>query len=148
MRYVLCLVLLLSVSGEAVGCDDKLPSQLMMKQKDLEQQLKDLPKPKGARLRIEPTPQVNTGEKIGEWDKAQRMIVCGHLPDIMDVMIEQDALPVFAGRTLQGEHVQLFQNLDTGVWFFIAAGPAEGEGCSLGGGTESLALVTEYNLHL
>ena len=148
MRYVLCLVLLLSVSGEAVGCDDKHPSGLMMQQKDLEQQVKDLPKPKGARLRIEPTPQVNTGEKIGEWDKAQRMIVCGHLPDIMDVMIEQDALPVFAGRTLQGEHVQLFQNLDTGVWFFIAAGPAEGEGCSLGGGTESLAIVTEYNLHL
>lgn len=148
MRYILCLVLLLSVSGEAVGCDDKLPSQLMMKQKDLEQQLKDLPKPKGARLRIEPTPQVNTGEKIGEWDKAHRQIVCGKLPDIMDVMVEQQAVPLFAGTTLQGEHVQLFHNLDTGVWFFIAAGPEDGKGCSLGGGIESLAIVTEYNLYL
>ena len=141
MRYILCLVLLFMVSGEALGCDDKLLEKFIMKQKDLEQQLRELPVPKGARLRIEPTPQSKTGKKIGKWDEAKRLIVCGQLPEIMDVMKIQGAWPVFGGETMQGEHVQLFRNPDSGLWFFIAAGPVDGEGCSLGGGWQSIWAV-------
>ena len=141
MQYILCLVLLFTFTSVSLACDK--PEYMMPTQSDLERQMRELEADKTS-LRIEPVPK----EKVGEWDKAHRQIVCGELIDIMSVMTDQEAQAVFAGTTLQGEHVQLFQNQETGVWFFISAGPADGRGCSLGGGTESVTIVTEYKLHL
>jgi len=141
MRYILCLVLLFTFTSVSLACDN--PERMMRTQSDLEREMRELEAEKTS-LRIEPVPK----EKIGEWDKAHRQIVCGELTDIMGVMSDEEARAVFAGTTLQGEHVQLFRNPDTGLWFFIAAGPKDGEGCSLGGGTESVTIVTEYSLHL
>ena len=100
-----------------------------------------------ASLQIVPTPQIKTGKKIGKWDEAKRIIVCGKLPEIMGVMKTQGAAPVFGGQTMQGEYVQLFRNANTGLWFFIAAGPKDGEGCSLGGGWQSISVVAQTNIH-
>ena len=55
---------------------------------------------------------------------------------------------VFAGKTLSGEHIQLFLGSHTGVWLLISAGPKKGEGCSLGGGEESVSLIANLKVQL
>jgi hypothetical protein len=99
-------------------------------------------------LEIIPKPKIKIENTSRPFTKAQRMVVCGELPRIVRVLEAEGARPVFAGKTLLGEHIQLFLNSHTGVWLLISAGPEKGEGCSLGGGEESMSLIANLKFQL
>ena len=99
-------------------------------------------------LEIIPKPKIKIENTFKPFSKAHRMVLCGELPRIVRVLKAEGARPVFAGKTLLGEHIQLFLNSHTGVWLLISAGPKKGEGCSLGGGEESVSLIANQKVQL
>ena len=139
MRYILFLVLTFMFSNVAMAKDLE---SMMWTQKDLEEQAKEIE----SSLTIEPVPEVQPSP--APLGLGLRQVVCGEIGRIIAVVKAEGAVPVFAGKTLKGEYVQLFTNPETGVWLFVSAGPKKGEGCSLGGGEESFSLVLKRDMAL
>ena len=140
MRYILCLVVTFMFSNVAMAKDME---SMMWTQKDLERQAKEIE----SSLTIEPVPEMKK-QPSGIFDTAFREVMCGDMRRIVNVVKAEGAIPIFAGKTLLGEHVQLFTNPETGVWLIVSAGPKAGEGCSLGGGEESFSVVLKSDMAL
>ena len=140
MRHILSLVVALMFSSVATATD---PTSMMWSQEELERQAREIE----SSLTLEPVPEPRKGPST-TFDKAFREVMCGELWRIVNVVKAEGATPVFAGKTLRGGYVQLFTNPETGVWLIISAGPKKGEGCSLGGGEESISLVLKSDLGL
>ena len=140
MRYILCLVVTFMFSNVAMAKDME---SMMWTQKDLERQAKEIE----SSLTIEPVPEMKK-QPSGIFDTAFREVMCGDMRRIVNVVKAEGAIPIFAGKTLLGEHVQLFTNPESGAWLIVSAGPKAGEGCSLGGGEESFSLVLKSDMAL
>ena len=99
-----------------------------------------------ASLQIVPTPVPKKTD--GKLTTHERTAPCADMEDVLATVAADKAVPIFAGKTAQGEYVQLFRNPDNENWYFLASRPDSGRACSLVGGVESSPLVRKPSIHL